>query len=103
MAVVQTPQKGGRRALPSQKRRNLVNYSRGREIVAGTLRPASLFNEEKSSIQERASRRSHVTQRTRMGRPSLTDALLVVTRPRAPLDARWKRIVCSASSRTETT
>src|SRR2546430_760399 len=54
MAVVQTPQKGGRWASPSQKRRNLVNYSRGREIVAGALRPASLFPEEKSSIPERA-------------------------------------------------
>jgi len=31
-----------------------VNYSRGREIVAGALRPASLFHEEKSSIQERS-------------------------------------------------
>src|SRR5437016_579804 len=67
MAVVQTPQKGGRRALPSQKRKNLVNYSRGREIIAGALRPASLFHEEKSSIQERARWRSHVSHRGRPG------------------------------------
>src|SRR5207249_2671736 len=91
VVVVQTPQKAGRLALSSQKRRNLVSYSRGREIVAGTLRPASLFHEEKSSIQERARRRSHVRPRTRMGRPSLPDALWILTRPRAPHDARWTR------------